>query len=92
MERSSSERKREFVRCVAAATQRLLEAEARRTNACVAPHLGPPLLARRFRAERLPGDAELAGFAERFARWVLGLAAAEERPYSEDDLGPAEDG
>lgn len=81
-------RKARFVRLVDLATERRLAEVDRRHNACVAPGLGPKLLARRFRPDALPGDDALEAFAERLVDWALGFSPAEPRPYSPRDLEP----
>ena len=80
------DRKARFIALVERATQARLESMERRHACCVAPGLGAPALARLWRAERLPADAALEALAERLADWALGLAPAEPRPYSAEDL------
>lgn len=80
------QRKQAFVAAVTRATQARLEDRARRHASCVAPGLGPPTLARRLRADRLPEGPELDAFADRLVDWALGLVPAAERPFVDDDL------
>ncbi len=79
-------RKAHFVALVERATQARLEGMQRRHACCVAPGLGAPALARLWRAERLPADAELDALAERLSDWALGLVPPEPRPYAPEDL------
>lgn len=80
------DRKARFVALVERATQQRLESMQRRHACCVAPGLGATALARLWRADRLPGDAELEALAERLADWALGIAPPEPRPYAQEDL------
>jgi hypothetical protein len=81
-----SDRLARFVALVEhATTQRLAELE-RRHACCVAPGLGPVLLARRFRADRLPDGEALEVLAVALCEWALGLRPGSPRPYADDDL------
>ena len=79
-------RKRELVALVAAATERRLAEQARRHACCVAPGLGPVLLAKKLRADRLPDGSDLPLFAERLVDWALGLTPGVPRPFADGDL------
>lgn len=81
-----SERKTRFVALVERITAERLAEMARRHTSCVAPGLGPVLLARRLRPERLPDDAALETFAIELTDWALGLSPGAARPYDDDDL------
>lgn len=82
----ADDRKLQFIALVERATQERLESVQRRHACCVSPGLGAPALARLWRAERLPAEADLPGLAARLADWALGLAPADERPYTKEDL------
>jgi hypothetical protein len=82
------QRRRAFVALVESETARRLAETERRHASCVASGLGPPLLARRFRAERLPDEPELAFLATRLVDWALGLTPGAPRPFEDADLDP----
>lgn len=83
---AASERKDRFVALVERATGERLEEMARRHTSCVAPGLGPVLLAQRFRADRLPDGAALESLAVALTEWALGLRPGAPRPFADDDL------
>ncbi len=83
---SPEERKRELVAMVARVTEQRLSAQTRRHACCVAPGLGPGMLAKKLRADRLPDGPELSALAERLVDWALGLEPGAPRPFSAGDL------
>lgn len=83
---SPAERKRELVALVESVTEARLSAQTRRHACCVAPGLGPVMLAKKLRADRLPEERELRRFAEQLVDWALGLAPGAPRPFADGDL------
>jgi hypothetical protein len=82
----AAERKTRFLSLVERVTADRLAEQTRRHTSCVAPGLGPVLLARRFRPERLPDGTELEALAVELTEWALGLRPGAPPPYREDDL------